>query len=59
VDGETDALSGFVATLACEPFDLLWHTPRQRRLRLRIPGAVDIRALSGVALVADSVHPRG
>ena len=54
VDGETDALSGFVATLACEPFDLLWHTPRQRRLRLRIPGAVDMHTLTGDALVADS-----
>ena len=54
VDGETDALSGFVATLGSEPFDLLWHTPRQRRLRLRLPGAADIRLLTGDALAAQT-----
>lgn len=56
VDGETDALSGFVATLDREPLDLLWHTPRQRRLRLRVPGGAAIRALTGDALVADSAQ---
>lgn len=55
VDGETDALSGFVATLDREPLDLLWHTPRQRRLRLRVPGGAAIHVLTGDVLVADSV----
>lgn len=54
VDGETDAMSGFVASLDREPLDLLWHTPRQRRLRLRVPGGAAIRALTGDVLVADS-----
>jgi hypothetical protein len=54
VDGEADALSGFVATLGDEPFDLLWHTPRQRHLRLRIPGGAALRILTGDAMEADA-----
>jgi len=44
LDGETNAASGFVATYAREPYDLLIHTPQRRLLEVKVadPGAVRV-----------------
>ncbi|MGC9453930.1 MAG: amylo-alpha-1,6-glucosidase [Phycisphaerae bacterium] len=55
MDGQTEAATGFVASLGADPCDLLIHTPRRRVLELRVGEQVKPRVITGdvISLKAD------
>lgn len=51
LDGPSDSMSGFVATCGQRPFDFLIHTPRKRRLSIRLPQGFAVK-IAGNELIA-------
>ena len=54
LDGPTVTATGFVATAAAENYDLLFHTPRRRRLVLRPARPGTVRVATGDVLIVDT-----
>jgi glycogen debranching enzyme len=57
LDGPTCVASGFVATFGAQPYDLLFHTPTRRLLRLALEDLGTVRLATGDVLAVET--PQG